>query len=696
MYFMFGCKPYWLTILFSAPIFIYAQSDTLQQQTLSSVFIKAYELNQRLKDIPATINYIGKNTLERFSNASIVAAVNSTPGVRMEERSPGSFRFNIRGSSLRSPFGVRNVKVYFNDIPITDPGGLTYINQLGYYNFRSLEIIKGPGSSLYGAGTGGVLIIESMADEMVDGALLEYATGSYGLHNIYGSITTGSPTAVVQAGFQHQQYDGYRVHSNLRRDVFTLSGRFKAGKGDVKATCMYGDLYYQTPGALTSAEYLADPRAARPGNILFPGAEVAGASINQKQFITGISYEQALLKNIKNRTVVYGMFTDLKNPAIQNYGHSSEPHTGGRTVFAYTKQLNDAKIDLRFGGEAQKGFTRVNIHKNVNGNADSLRTHDEINNLQSLIFTQFSVNSRGWIFTAGGSLNFLNIKFERFSPATSGKQQRRFTNQFAPRIAIMKKLGDVNIYSSLARGFSPPTTSELIPTGGAVNLDLRAESGLNYDVGVKGIIEHFYFDINAFSFGLHNTIVQRRTAGGGDYYVNAGKTEQYGIETYLHYPLAGVKPGYMKRMAWLSDKSIIWLSHTWHNFHYRDFIQLTNDYSGNKLPSVAPQVLSAGIDIQAKSGLILSLNYFYSGKIPLNDANTDFARSYHLIGGKVGIERTVEQTRIKVVAGVENLLNEKYSLGNDINGFGGRYYNAAPGRNYYAAVGFQFIKRRNN
>ncbi|MEJ0103149.1 MAG: hypothetical protein WDO19_11585 [Bacteroidota bacterium] len=38
--------------------------------------------------------------------------MNNTPGVRMEERSPGSYRLNLRGSTLRSPFGVRNVKVY--------------------------------------------------------------------------------------------------------------------------------------------------------------------------------------------------------------------------------------------------------------------------------------------------------------------------------------------------------------------------------------------------------------------------------------------------------------------------------------------------------------------------------------------------------------------------------------------------------
>jgi iron complex outermembrane receptor protein len=43
---------------------------------------------------------------------------------------------------------------------------------------------------------------------------------------------------------------------------------------------------------------------------------------------------------------------------------------------------------------------------------------------------------------------------------------------------------------------------------------------------------------------------------------------------------------------------------------------------------------------------------------------------------------------------VENLLDQKYSLGNDINGFGGRYYNAAAGRSYYASLVLQWNYKR--
>src|SRR5215203_362654 len=202
-------------------------ADTIKTTQLEEVIIKAFEQNQRLREIPAAVNYISKQNLERFSPSSIVSAVNTMPGVRMEERSPGSYRFNIRGSSLRSPFGVRNVKVYYNDIPITDPGGQTYLNELGYYKFNSTEIIKGPASSLYGAGTGGALLIESMNDNERAGITTEYSTGSYNLQNIYVGLSTGSEKLVSRGSFQHQQSDGYRNQSALRRDVHSWTGLFK-------------------------------------------------------------------------------------------------------------------------------------------------------------------------------------------------------------------------------------------------------------------------------------------------------------------------------------------------------------------------------------------------------------------------------------------------------------------------------------
>ncbi|MEP6596073.1 MAG: TonB-dependent receptor plug domain-containing protein [Ginsengibacter sp.] len=681
-----------LVVMLFCKLSSYAQNeDSIKKVTLPEVLIKAFEQNRKLKDVPAAINYISKQTLESFSTSSIVSAVNATPGVRMEERSPGSYRLNIRGSSLRSPFGVRNVKIYYNDIPYTDPGGNSYLNQLGYYNFNSIEIIKGSNNSLYGAGTGGVLLIESLNENEKPEVTTEYTTGSYNLQNLYASVSTVSDKLISRVGFQHQESDGYRVQSRLKRNLYNWNGLFTIGKNRIlKTTFLYSDHFYETPGALTKSEFEANPKAARPGNAFSPGAEQANAFIQQKMFLAGASYVQPISSKLQNKTTLYGMFTQLNNPNLRGYDKSTEPHAGGRTVFKFQHPLQNGALNVDAGGELQQGFASVHNHKNVNGNADSLRSYDEINNRQAFVFAQASLDVSNWTIIAGASLNTLRVNFQRFMPATLGKQKRTFNNQLAPRFALMKKFKQVNIYTSIAKGFSPPTTAELLPTGGAINLGLNAEEGINYDIGVKGnLFKQLYVDVNLFFYSLKNTIVTRRDVLGGDFFVNAGKTKQHGIETLISYPLFLYSDKF--------KKGLFWISHTWHDFHYKNFKQLANDFSGKQLPSVAPHTISSGIDLTMNNGLLGGLTYFYSDKIPLNDANSEYAKAYHLLSAKIGFEKSFNSKLvIKVFGGIENLLDETYSLGNDINGFGGRYYNAAPRRNFYATIIFHVPVKRNN
>ena len=128
---------------------------------LNEVVIQAYGYKRPAEEVPAAVAVVSQKDFERFNNSTLLPTANTIPGVRMEERSPGSYRFSIRGSLLRSPFGVRNVKVYWNGLPFTDGGGNTYLNLLDFSSIGSMEIIKGPGGSLYGAGTGGVILLQT-------------------------------------------------------------------------------------------------------------------------------------------------------------------------------------------------------------------------------------------------------------------------------------------------------------------------------------------------------------------------------------------------------------------------------------------------------------------------------------------------------------------------------------------------------
>ena len=666
-----------------------AQQEPLDTVALQEIIVKAFESNRRLIDVPAAVSIVNKADLDRYNNLSILPALNVNPGVRMEERSPGSYRLSIRGSSLRAPFGVRNVKVYYDGIPYTDPGGNSYLNQLGFYNIQSVEIIKGPGSSLYGAGTGGVLLIRNDVNQFIPGAAIDYSIGSYNLNNINANIRLGKEDGNSIINYQHQTSDGFRAHTDMRRDVLTWDVLLKSNATQqLQAHFLYSDLYYQTPGALTKAEYDANSKSARPHAGVNPSADEAQAAIYQKTFLAGFSMQQKINEAWKNTTSIYGAYTQMRNPSFRNYGRTTEPHFGGRTVFQFDKKFNTTTLTLHAGGEFQQSFNTQRIYNNKGGQTDSLQTDDEIYNSQGFAFIQAIAEIKsGWIFTAGASLNRLTLNFGRLSTLPSVDKKRSFNNEFTPRFAILKKLDKtVSVYSSISRGFSAPTTAEVLPSTNVFNDQLQPETGIDYELGLRGSAfkNKFYFDINTFFYKLKNAIVQRQNSAGADYFDNAGSAKQNGLETFLSYKIIDKGQLFFRRIE-------MHLSDTWNNFHYGNFKQVSNDYSGNMLPGVAPQTIVAGLDVNTKAGVYANTTFFYSDRIALNDGNTSYANAYNLLGIRLGVRRLLsKKIQLEIFTGAENIFDEKYSLGNDINAAVGRYYNAASGRNYYAGVSFNF------
>jgi iron complex outermembrane receptor protein len=677
-------------LLLAQTIFLSAQQPEKDSvQILEEVTVKAYEQNRKLMQVPAAIAVISKPHLTRFTNTNILPALNNNPGIRMEERSPGSYRLNIRGSSLRSPFGVRNVKTYYNDIPYTDPGGNTYLNQLGFYNIQSAEVIKGPGSSLYGAGTGGVLLLKTNHTNWHPGLAFDFSAGSFGLNNLNTNLRLGTDAFQNTINYSQLSSNGYRDQSELDRKVFTwdLNANL-SDKGRITTHFLWGDLFYQTPGALTLAEYNANPKAARPRVGTTPGTIENKAAIYQKIFLAGISFNQKFSENWQNTTSFYGASTRLLNPTFRNYGRTNEPHTGGRTYFQFTKIFSEqSKLDIVTGVEFQQGISSVRIYSNKAGDPDTLQNDDEINNKVFLAFAQATLElPKSWFLTAGTSINSQNLSITRLSSSPVIEQRRNYSNEVAPRIAILKQLSKpVSIYASIAKGFSPPTTAELLPSSGIIATNLEAEDGLNYEAGIRGtLLKRIYFDINAFRFGLNNTIVQRRDANGADYFVNAGRTKQIGIETLLSWQVISNANGSIPNFK-------ISLSHTWNDFTYKDFKQVTNDFSGKKLPSVPSQIIAASIDLATKLGVYLNVNYYYAGRIALNDANSEYASSYNLLGARTGWKKNLHpKVLMELFIAADNILDVNYSLGNDINAFGGRYYNAASTFNFAGGIALHF------
>ena len=666
------------------------KSDTAR--TLDEVTVKAFEQNRNLSSSIFSVKQIDLNNADRTTKTSLVNSFNSIAGVRMEERSPGSYRINIRGSSLRSPFGVRNVKVYWNDIPITDPGGTTYFNQFAFNNFSTIEIFKGPAGSMYGAGTGGLILLNNL-DRWQTGASLDYLTGSYKLQNIFISARFGTKENKNQITYAHNQSDGYRIQSNMRRDNFSWQSVLKSSdKQQISASLLFTDMYYQTPGALTLAEYTASPKLARPAGSGFPSAVNAQASIFQKNIIAGFTNTSTIYPYLKNTTTFYGAFSQIKNAAIRNYERRNEPGFGGRTYFTFLKKQNEqnyTRFQLIAGSEFQEGYFNTQVSKNKNGSPDSLQTNDDIKYSTYNIFIQSDISIKeSWLINAGISLNKTKVNFSRLNRYPVLQQVRNYRNEIAPRISLKKVIAE-NSYlkATVSRGFSPPTIAELLPSTGVISTELEAEYGWNYELTAGYDIFHRKLRLEAtgFYFKLNNALVQRRDISGADYFVNAGDIKQKGVEITAD---VSINP---------TNNSIenyrINAAFTYTNFRYGSFIKGPDNFSGKIVPSVPGNTFSLLADIQLKNGAYLNSTYYLASKIFLNDANTAAANAYQLLGVRLGWKKPLRKKyKLNFYAGADNLLDETYSLGNDINAAANRFYNAAPPRNYYAGVSFQWVK----
>jgi iron complex outermembrane recepter protein len=665
-------------------------------KTLNQVTVTAFEQQKTLQSTVAKLVTTTKPELF-FSKTSWLSGMNGVAGVRMEERSPGSYRLNIRGSSLRSPFGVRNVKIYWNNIPVTDPGGNSYFNQFAWNSFSTMTIVKGPTGSMYGAGTGGLLLLNSL-NYWKPALSLEYIAGSYNTHNIFLTGRYGKKDETNgEITYAHNQSDGYRVQTKLRRDNFTWVSKIKRSRYEMTASLLFTDIYYQTPGALTLAEFNANPKAARPAGGGFPSAVDAKAAIFQKNLLAGFSNLFLIAKDFDNTTVVYGAFSQIKNSAIRNYERRNEPSYGARSAFSYRFISGErdqpwmGRWKLVAGGEYQQGFFNTQVSKNRNGNPDTLQTNDDVDNLTYNLFLQSEVEfDNGLNITAGASVTKTKLEFRRLNKYPIVTQSRTYRNEIAPRFTVSKKfdVGRSNTMTWLAsasRGFSPPTVAEVLPSTGVISTELEAEEGWNYETKLSGFFFHnkLSVDVTGFYFKLQNALVQRRDISGADFFVNAGDIVQKGLELHTDYSTY-FNSSVVRSVTIAADA-------TFNHFRYGDFVKLSDDFSGKKVPSVPSTTWVAKAAVDFQKGFYLNLNFFNSSKIYLNDANTAVADPYHLLGGQIGWKHK-GKFPVNIYAGGENLLDEKYSLGNDINAAGNRFYNAAPGRNFYVGIAIQWVK----
>jgi iron complex outermembrane receptor protein len=663
---------------------------------LNEVRVAGYNSDKTLKESAGSIALITSRDINRGSAVSLQSSLNAIPGVRMEQSTLSEARISIRGNGVRSGFGIRNLKIYVNEIPVTEADGTTRIEALDVNSIGRAEVIKGPASSIYGAGTGGVINFQLQRSPYQEQSLeISSLAGSYGLRRLATTFRSGGDKVNSYVSYGWQEYGGYREHSNDMRRF--LTGNFQLFPSDKRIITLLLNRttqYSEIPGALTKDQMETNPLQANASNL------DKGAGRYQNWTRIGLGQQYKFNDQISNTTSVFTYFYDLNHPLPYAYIRNFYQSYGGRTRFTYDPELSVLPTKFTLGAEFNEGRTKGNQYVNNHGSEGAINSNIDYQNTQYSLFYQ-SETSLGpkTSLTLGLSYNSLKYDVKDYlKQSQSGI--KKFNPQATPRIALSHTFDEtLSLHASVSSGFSPPSSSEIKNVDGSINPALQAEKGLNYEINAKGNLlkSRLAYDLALFKLDMKGELIAQSIQQGITIYNNSGKTSHNGAELFLSYHW--LKPEDQNEILSLRP----FIAVTYSDFEFKDYKTLnaqnevTANYGGNQLTGIAPWVVNAGIDLETKTGVYFYGSYFYSDHLPLNDANTVYNGSYRVLNAKLGYKKQfLEHFEVNVYAGLDNILNEKYSSIVSLNavaatGAQAPYYNPSPKRNGYGGLNLKYL-----
>ena len=685
-------------LLIFLPFFSLAQStiDTVKIN-IAEVVVIGYETNRNILKTPSSVATVNPQTINAMDASSLLYGINTIAGMVMEERATGSYRIAIRGSSLRSPYGIRNVKVYWNGIPLTEPSGSTFLNVLDVLNIQALEVMKGPTGSLFGAGNGGVIHIQSTPSFFHDQISSSFVAGSFDSWAHRHSYQNHLDNGLFSFKYAKQTTNGYREQSFLDRQILEISGHTEYLKGrKLKATILYSDLNYGIPGGLNIDQYESDPTQARPGNQYVLGSVDANASIKQETLIFGITHDSKFNDRWLNTSSIFGTFSDFQNPFNFDYKIDSRKSGGFRSLLKRDFFLGNIDAEINLGTEYQTSSYSSRNFENNSSKIGLLNFDDILKVQNSISFASLNMDlNGGWIINTGISFNFMRYGINRLVTNLENDVPGRigidFNPQLVPRLSIAKILNKtITAFGGIGYGFSPPTIEEIRTNEGSINQSLQPEIGTNLELGMRGYSfkGKWGFDFTTFYYRLTDSIVQQQSERGTALFRNTGSTNQFGLEFNSDFIIIDNPKRFISRLGWN-------LAYTLNDFKFDNYVSTDGDFSGNNITGVAPHILFNTFSVKQANGFYTTFSHRFNDRIPLEDNNSIYSDAFHLVQTKLGwAGKIFDKLDANLGFGIDNVLDEKYSRGFDINAFGGRYFQPAPERNWFITLSLNYKLER--
>jgi iron complex outermembrane receptor protein len=581
----------------------------------------------------------------------------------------------MRGFGVRSSFGIRGIRVIVDGIPETLPDGQSGVDSIDLGSAQSIEVLRGPASSLYGNASGGVIAVSSelgSTDPFVEGRI---AGGEFGFRQ-YGLKAGGNiGVADYLVNVSRTELDGHRDHGEFRGAQ--LNGRlgipFNASDRLLVAINIADQPTAQDPGGINAAQVALDPYSARAQNIQFD----AGETVDQQRI--GLVYE----RERPSGTLV------LRNHYVWRDFANKLPFAGGGAVdldrffygFGAQYRLGDSLPDafkLSFGLDVDRQDDDRQRFDNNDGvlGAQTFDQNERVDSAGVYVQAEYEL---GDAWTIQGGLRYDEVSYDvgdRFLADGDDSGNLDF-DEVSPSIGVNYKMENGVAFASYSSGFETPTTTELAnpDASGGFNPSLKPQSAENIEIGYKVGKQNLFFEVSVFQIDLEDELIPFELAAFPDrnFFSNAGSSSRTGLET---------------AMSWNNQRGFgIDASFTWSDFEFDDFVDDNgNDFSSNSLPGLPAQFGYLGFNYASENGFSGLLEVIYSGDLYANNANSVEVPNYTVANLRLGFSFGSGKWLFRTFAGINNLFDENYNNNIRINAFGSRFFEPAPGRHIYVGV----------
>ncbi|MDG6778728.1 TonB-dependent receptor [Thiomicrorhabdus sp. zzn3] len=637
--------------------------------TLDSISITATKLERESKSVPQSVSVVDEADIERENPININDVIDAIPGVQAISKNNGyDSRLIIRGAGLKAPYGVREIMVIRDGVPMTDPDSFTRFDMIDIDDMEGVEIYKGPGSIYASNATGGVVFIKSKSvfDDQQDRIKLGIGSFNSLSFNAKKSLNAGENDSFAINLSRRQSNNDWRDWNEFDTTQFSLKhGHFFEDDSVLETEIAYTEANLQLPQSLSADEFEAYKNSGETtntnGDWQKSGRYSTMLFMNSRYETTLGAYTfkpQVYFTQWGHFHPVTGMINDAQdNKVIGTDLAWNRKHTlfGNSAEFLFGLT---ARTDIRENG---KKYTYEDMDPDTgvvlsDDKGDLAQTEDSQSTILGAYIQDSFSPSENLLIDMGLRYDQVDMSIDgtqilaynwgsgSYIPGSGDYSYDETYHLFSPKIGLTYALNDsLNVYGLIASSNQAPTESEMQATrDNAPEVDLNASTATNFEIGLKHRSKAWSADLAVYFTKLHDEIVKVEN-GYADYYENAGETDKKGIELTAAYQL--------------NSQWGVGFSGSKTEYRYVDYLSGDSDYSGNLL-RFSPEYQYSLFADWHKGAYRARLETIGVGEYYMDDANSEKYSGY---AGVTNLTMGYARNGHQLALSVHNIGDQRYA-----------------------------------